>query len=201
MEVGRRQGLVRMMPDLEVTPTDFVKPDHTVHTDSTVERVKERLGGRAKLGPNRVKQDPPKLPREKEPPSKPGEFVEPIESFYTLVGAGLFPFDPHCATVLLEEDRTAQVIDGHEVRGKNYGKTRARICAETLDEAAQKSENLRRVLRLLTTGGVWGAVIAAHAPIVLAVMSHHTPMMKTSPLSSLFNPYTPDGGNPPDSRA
>lgn len=155
-----------------VVDADFKPPDHTASA-SVTDRIKEGVTGRSRLlGKSRssTAEPKPRKVRTIEPDSRPGEFVEPIADFYRLVGATLFPFDPACASVLFEVDENKE--------SKNYGKDRAQLCAESLDAAAQKSPGLRKTLRMLTTGGVWGAVIAAHAPIAIAALQHHTPLME-----------------------
>ncbi len=131
---------------------------------------------------DRFKNKPASSPREKrsEPPSRPGEFVEPIEKLYTTVAVFAIPFDQQCASAILQVDQQEKIIqfDGTETDNPNYGKSVARLCAESLDKAAQTNDSLRKVLRMLTTGGTWGAVVAAHAPIIMAVMAHHAPFMK-----------------------
>lgn len=113
-------------------------------------------------------------PRERKhvPQSKPGEFVQPIADGYRLLAAIMLPFSPVGGVILETDDR--QELTEH-TPNPNYGKDRAQLCAEALDEAAQKSDGLRRVLQMLTTGGVWGKVAVAHAPIALAVVQYHTP--------------------------
>lgn len=162
-----------MSTDFIIETDDFVTPDHTAS-----ERQAPPVTGESKWGaftkPRRVTADkpapkPPKV-RTVEPASKPGEFTQPIADFYRLAAAVVMPFDPNCAGVVLD------VIDDPE--SKDNGKDRAQLCAEALDEAAQKSEGLRRTLRAVTVTGVWGKVFAAHAPILVAAMMHHTPFME-----------------------
>jgi hypothetical protein len=152
------------LTDATVTEApDFGVPDHTASAGIS-DRIREGVTGRRRLSqPREPKAERKPRVRSIEPPSRPGEFVEPLENLYGTVATLLMPFDPLCASVVLEEDEK--------------GSTRARKCAEALDEAAQKSDGLRRILRMVTTGGTWGKVIAVHAPILMAVLSHHTPLM------------------------
>lgn len=151
-----------------IEETPFRVPDHTASV-GPFERVKERIGVSAS-DRKKPTMSAPRKQRATEPPSSPGEFVEPIADFYRFAAMAAMPFDPVCSMVILETESREGA--------KNFGKDRAQICAEALDDAAQKSPQLRKFLRMATTGGVWGAVIAAHAPIIFAVVSHHTPLME-----------------------
>lgn len=152
------------LPDFEISQADFKVPDHTASV-SPAERVKERFSRQGA----KPKTATPKRPRAAEPPSYEGEFTQTIADLYRGAAAVLFPLDPKCASVILD------VVSDKD--SKDYGKDRAQLCAEALDKAAIKSPGLRRFLRMVTTGGVWGAVIATHMPILMAIAMHHTPIM------------------------
>ena len=84
---------------------------------------------------------------------KKGVFVEPLMQMYGALGVFVtMRGDEHCGTAILEAGEK---------------------CAETLDELAYQNESVRRVLDALTTGSAMGAVLMAHAPIIIAVASHH----------------------------
>lgn len=164
---------------LDVAPMEdtFVTPDHTA--------TKERppILGRSFLGRTKKEDESPRpraQTRKKSAPSNvPGQFIEPLTDLYTSVATLLFPLDPHCASVILTKNENED--------SPHYGKTQAQICAESLDKAAQQNESLRRVLTMLTTGGTWGAVLAAHAPILLAIATHHTPLMENVAKAAVKN--------------
>lgn len=152
------------LPNLEIKDADFPPPKSSFvppkNSDGSVrERVKRTpiLGGKP-AGERREKKEVP--------PSKPGEFVEPVADFYRFAAMMVFPFDPHCASVVIETDDNKD--------SKHYGKDRAQICAEAWDDVAQKNPQVRKFLRMMTTGGTWGALVAANAPIIMAILSHHT---------------------------
>lgn len=77
-----------------------------------------------------------------------------LTKMYALAGMGVMPFDPILAGVILEQ---------------------APICAEAVFNAAQENESLRRVIVMLTTGGMWAGLIAAHLPILLTATARHAP--------------------------
>lgn len=104
---------------------------------------------------DRVRQPSKKAePKKKEPASKPGEFVEPLSEIYVMLGMGVgfVDHDGICGPVIA---------------------TNAQSMATAWDELAQKNESVRRTLRKLTQGGAWAGVLAAHAPVALAIMSAH----------------------------
>jgi hypothetical protein len=108
----------------------------------------------------------------KEPvPNKPGQFIEPLTDFYNFVALAAMPFDPEVTMVITGPCRAPK-----EDEDPSQVPSVADNCARTLDEAAQRSESLRRVLASFTTASVWGAVIAAHVPILAVVAKNHTPL-------------------------
>lgn len=59
----------------------------------------------------------------------------------------------------------------------------AEDCGEAWDELARTNPNVRRTLMKLISGGAWGAVIMAHAPIAMAIIMKdgirkHIPFMR-----------------------
>lgn len=104
-------------------------------------------------------------------PNKPGQFVEPLQKMYAGLAFTLMPFDQEAAMVIMDN---------------------AEKCAVSLDEAAQKNESLRRILKSMTSVGVWGAVIAAHAPIAMVLLKNHTPLFSAMEDKGLFTPRAED---------
>jgi len=105
------------------------------------------------------------------PPKRKDEFVEPLIGMYTMLGVAITPFDNHCGPIIIGQ---------------------AEPCARSLDELAEKNESVRKALRSLTQASALGNVVMAHAPIVIAVASHHMPGMMP------FNPRQesdPDNGD------
>lgn len=155
---------------VDVKPTaEPIVPNHNASKENPL-----TSGIRAWGKPRQSSRDdsPKSRSRKTVPSSRPGEFVQPIADFYRLVAGLTLPFSP-VGMVILETDDNKEL--GKGVANPDFGKDRAQLCAEALDEASQKSEQLRRLLQVLTTGGVWGKVIVAHAPIALAVAQYHTP--------------------------
>ncbi len=85
-----------------------------------------------------------------------GMYVEPMTQIYATVGTMLYPFDPFCGSAILEQ---------------------AQPCAESLDALAEKNVRVRAMLESMTQTSAWGVVLAAHAPLILAVASHHNPAL------------------------
>ena len=93
----------------------------------------------------------------REPASKPGEFVEALTPIYTAIGVAV-------------SFRDRDGICGPAIVSN------AEKCAIAWDELAQKDPAVRRALRTMTRGSAWGAVIAAHGGIALAIAAAHGPM-------------------------
>ena len=87
-------------------------------------------------------------------PYRKGQFVEPLTQLYGFGSLALMPIDPQCAMTLAKA---------------------APECAKAWDELADQNLAVRRMLQSLTQTGAWGTVIAAHLPVLVAVLSHHYP--------------------------
>lgn len=86
-----------------------------------------------------------------------GGLRKPLEDMYTGLGMMLMPFDPSCGKVIIEA---------------------APRCAETMDDLAKTNPAVRRILISLVTTSALGAVIMAHAPILMAIAMHHVPALR-----------------------
>lgn len=86
-----------------------------------------------------------------------GGLKSSLTQMYTGIGMAVMPFDPACGRVVIENAET---------------------CAAALDELAKTNPAVRRVLMSLVTTSAWGAVIMAHAPILMAVAMHHVPALR-----------------------
>lgn len=91
------------------------------------------------------------------PPMPRGGLKPALTQMYTGIGMAVMPFDPACGRVIIENAET---------------------CAASLDELAKTNPAVRRVLISLVTTSAWGAVIMAHAPILMAVAMHHVPALR-----------------------
>jgi hypothetical protein len=87
------------------------------------------------------------------PRAKRGAFVQPLTQMYGAVGMAVIMRDQVCGTAILES---------------------AEQCAKSMDELAYQNEAVRRVLHSLTKTSAMGAVLIAHAPIIMAVSMHHS---------------------------
>jgi hypothetical protein len=86
-----------------------------------------------------------------------GGLKSALENVYTGMGMALMPFDPSCGRIIIES---------------------APKCAEALDDLAKTNPAVRRLLISLVTTSAWGAVIMAHAPILMAIAMHHIPSLR-----------------------
>jgi hypothetical protein len=109
---------------------------------------KRNKGGEKEPRKPRVRQQKP-LPR--------GGLKGPLTQLYVGAGMSLMPFDPACGRVVIEN---------------------AEKCAEALDELAKTNTAVRNFLISICTTSAWGAVLMAHAPIIMAVAMHHIPALK-----------------------
>lgn len=99
----------------------------------------------------RVARSKPAIPKRK------GQFVQPLTNMYTSVGIMLMPFDSVCANAVIQS---------------------AEDCAKALDDLAYQNDAVRRVIYGLVQTSAVGVVIAAHAPILMAIMIHHVPSVQ-----------------------
>lgn len=97
----------------------------------------------------RIPKATPTMPR--------GGLKPALENFYVGIGLAMLPFDPHCAGIVLDN---------------------AEKCAASMDEWAKTNQAVRRVLIQLVNATAFGAVFAAHAPIIMAISMHHIPALR-----------------------
>lgn len=131
--------------------TEFGKPD------ASASKTKRGLFG-SKKEPKQERTPPPRS-RPRAPAKKRGALVQPLTQLYTSVGALMIPFDPTCGSAIIAN---------------------AENCARTLDDLAYQNDAVRRALTALVQTSVWGGVIAAHTPILLAIAIHHVPSVQTA---------------------
>lgn len=105
-------------------------------------------------------------------PNKPGQFVERVHDLYMTVALFAMPFDAEISMYLMTKTPDIVKEDGSTVEGQSG----AMRCAIAWDEAAQRNESVRRFLDGLLAASVWGALIAAHLPILFAIAKNHTPL-------------------------
>ena len=106
------------------------------------------LGGEANGTP------PPKRPAGA-PRATPLE--KKLEKFYSGIGLAVYPFDQHCGQVVIS----------------NAGNM-----AASLDMLAKQNPKVRKVLEQMMETSAYGLVLAAHAPVVFAIVAHHNPRVQ-----------------------
>lgn len=146
-------------------PSPFVVPDHRASNDSSTQdspkqTVRERLMGRTRTTTEKPRNT---KPAKKSVPNVPGQFVEPVTDFYNGLAMVLTPFKPQVSMALLSPCREPRDESDVDIP------TVAENCARAWDEAAQRSESVRRMLDGFNGVTVWGGLIAAHMPLVMAL--------------------------------
>jgi hypothetical protein len=140
-------------------PADAVVPDHTQSRD----RKRSFFGGKRERTERterpRTERTRSSSTRSSTPRPRKGAFVAPLTEIYALTGTMMMPFDQSCGTAVMMN---------------------AEACAKSLDNLAYQNDAVRRVLTALVQTSTWGAVIAAHAPIIMAVAMHHVPAVRDS---------------------
>lgn len=111
-------------------------------------------------------KDKPKT-RRTAPPYRPGQFVKPLTEFYGMIAMGVAIKDPQCAQAIMAN---------------------AQSCAEAWDKAAKTNTAVRAALQALIETTTWGTLVAAHMPIVMAMLVHHRPNM----IPTMFTPTVED---------
>jgi hypothetical protein len=101
-----------------------------------------------------------------------GSLVKPLTKTYASVGMLLLPFDEVCGQTLINS---------------------AEQCAIALDDLAQTNDTIARVLVALVETSAWGAVIAAHLPLLMVVASHHVPAFSKVQETVMEKLLQPDG--------
>jgi hypothetical protein len=107
----------------------------------------ERATARDILGLNTDDEPPKPRPRR-------GALKRDIQDFYTQAAFMVYIFDPTCAQAVAESAEKA---------------------AEAWEKLAFENPAIMRALQRMMEVGAWGGLIAAHAPIALAVFAHHAP--------------------------
>lgn len=129
-------------------------PDHRASRDDRRRSIFNRSRRGAESPASQPPRAPRRTPRERNAiPNRKGQFVKPLTNLYTMGGmAFMMRGDGTCGTAVIEN---------------------AAKCATALDELAYKNEAIRRALWTLTRTSDYGMVLAAHAPILLAIGMHH----------------------------
>jgi len=158
------------MSENEITPNpgnesdDVNNFDFSALTAETVEPLSPHVAPelpKRRWWESRPKGD--KRERRREKAAKPmpamprGGLRASLENWYTGIGMAVMPFDPHCGGIIIDN---------------------AAACAKSMDEYAKVNPAVRRLLLQLVAVSAFGAVAAAHAPIVVAILMHHVPALR-----------------------
>lgn len=159
---------------LSAEPTDMghAVPNHRASagrdTPPTEDKPKRRGFLTGERQPRQRRQTKPA------PPNIPGQYVQPLTDIYLGAAMLAMPFKPRVAITIM-----APV--GVPTEDTPNPPTVAQNCAEAWDKAAQRSPAVRRFLDGMLTASVAGTLIAAHLPIVLALLAD-------SPISDKIDP-------------
>jgi hypothetical protein len=107
-----------------------------------------------------------------------GMFVEPVTQLYTLMGLGLSMVDKHDVTHI-DDNGQEHVEHGVPLCGQAIVQN-AHDIGTAWDNLAQKDERVRKALMTLTRASVWGEIVVAHTPLMMAVVANHAPGLKGS---------------------
>lgn len=149
----------------------FLTPNHRASDQDGPSKepplsFKERMMGSRRPPPIRARNVKETKPR-KVIPNKPGQFIEPLTDVYNGLALMVMPFEPELAMTLMSPHRTPTEEDPNPL-------TVAENCAKAWDEAAQRSENIRRMLDGFLTVSVFGTLLAAHLPLLMILLKNHT---------------------------
>lgn len=133
---------------------EFTAPDVKGTRPKWWERTPKKGAGNATSKSART----PRTPKTRQAKALPkGGLRGPLTQLYVGIGMSVMPFDPSCGRIIIEN---------------------APKCAEALDELSKTNTAVRNFLIGLCTTSAWGAVLMAHAPIVMAIAMHHVPALK-----------------------
>lgn len=102
--------------------------------------------------PTPVRDSTPKAIKPPKPAVTDDVLTKALSEMYAFGAVMLMPVDQVCATAIVNS---------------------AEPCAQSLVKLSKENASVRRVLEGLTQTSAWGAVIAAHLPIAMAVAGHH----------------------------
>lgn len=156
----------------EFVITDAPMPDHTASVDGdevlssrSADRTETLKAVGEKRRPGRPRKDASEKSTKPVVAMPRGGFTKDLEELYSTLGLLLLPLDAECGMAVIEA---------------------APKCAESLNALAAKNPAVRRVLVAITQTSAWGGVIAAHAPLILAISIHHVPAVRNSPVGQLM---------------
>lgn len=138
--------------ETETDGTTFDPMAESETRDSVLQFIRGKPRGEKAKRERKVK--PPKVVP---PKPRPGSLKKPLQDMYGTIGMTVALFDPVCGQAILAN---------------------AEACAIALENMARENEAVRRVIMSLVQTSIWGQLIAAHMPILLAIAMHHVPALK-----------------------
>lgn len=163
-----------------VEPPPHVVPNHRAGDPSTPEPKPRNGGLRAFIDGKRetkARNVKPSRPK-KSVPNIPGQFIEPLTDLYNGLAFVAMPFKPSVSMALLAPSKKPTEDNPTPL-------TVAENCAKAWDEAAQRSESVRRFLDSMMTASVWGGLIAAHIPLAAALLEGSSLAEKMNPATAM----------------
>lgn len=127
---------------------------------------------------NRTRAEKPQAPVPGMP--RKGHLAKQITQLYVSLGTFLMPFDQACAGAIINA---------------------APDCGEAMENLARENPAVRKAILAMVETSVWGQVVVAHAPIMLAIAIHHIPAvrdnmgkMAAKAMAASMNPEDFNGG-------
>lgn len=174
----RRPKKIAGRPKADTDSADPESP-YDVRSLPPVERTKDREPGTVNKGRRRTPKEPEDIPA-----FRAGPIAKGMNRLYLKTGKLVRAFDQEVGQAII--DSTKKESDDDVTVG------------EAWEELARTNPRIRKVLLKLITGGAWGQLFMAHAPIFLAVVMKpaiisHIPFAKV--LESMAEPEddTPAG--------
>lgn len=113
------------------------------------------------------------------PMPRKGNLAKQITQLYISLGTFLMPFDTACAGAIINA---------------------APDCGEAMENLARENPAVRKAILAMVETSVWGQVVVAHAPIMLAIAIHHVPAVRNN-LSGMAAKVVASSVNPDDLRS
>jgi hypothetical protein len=155
----------------EPTPDDNQVPNWRAASGETGEKPRLFSDGPAKdehrsglFGTGRAGVRKAAKPRKTVPPLT-NKHKQALTKFYMFFGASVRPFDEFVGDTIIEQ---------------------APECAASVYDLAQQNDAFRQMILAFTTTSMWGAVVMAHLPIVLALARHSKNMSVKTTAAATF---------------
>ena len=144
-------------PEEASNPSPFT-PEEAAERENFVLRALQ--GGKREPKERRRRPVKEKVTAATAPPMpRKGNLAKQFTQLYTSLGTFLMPFDAACGGAIINA---------------------APKCGEAMENLARENPAVRKALLAMVETSVWGQVIMAHAPIMLAIAIHHVPAVKNN---------------------